>query len=232
MATEKIIVCGKTVSVIRKQKRNIRLSVLRTTGAIHVSAPYEMPLPQIIDFVEEHSEWIDARLAEFNKADTTAKNLRAKKTLLLFGETYALQFVKGSRFSMQLDDSKRELTIRIKNYSDDEIGRAINLAYKKQLAAYVDIILAECEKLTKEKVSGINYRTMKTKHGSSKPSKKKITLNTSLARYPKPCIRMVLIHEIVHFKEFYHNDRFKAFMTKYCPDWKLLKKQMKMLGTE
>ena len=61
---------------------------------------------------------------------------------------------------------------------------------------------------------------MKSKWGVCNITNRIITMNTNLAALPEECAETVLVHELIHFKERLHNERFKRYMTKFLPDWK------------
>ncbi|MEL3904563.1 MAG: SprT family zinc-dependent metalloprotease [Treponemataceae bacterium] len=220
-----ISICGKSVNAQRKKVKTLRLKIDPKTAELFCSVPESMSLEKVSAFIEAHLDWIEKNqqaVLEKNKKNRTAE---AENTVLLFGKTYSLTKHKASRFSYKVYEN--EIILNVRNFTNEEITRCCNLMYAKELNAFVESQLPELEALMKEKVAGINYRTMKTKLGSCNPVERKITLNTRLACYAPDCVRMVLIHEMVHFKEFYHNERFKNLMTLYCPDWRALKKSMK-----
>jgi hypothetical protein len=61
---------------------------------------------------------------------------------------------------------------------------------------------------------------MKTKWGSCNIESGNIRLNLDLAKKPLPCLEYIILHELLHFKERQHNDRFKALLDIYMPDWR------------
>ena len=61
---------------------------------------------------------------------------------------------------------------------------------------------------------------MKTKWSSCNIEDGQILLNLELAKKPLPCLEYIIVHELLHFKERQHNDRFKALLDTHMPDWK------------
>ncbi|MEX2352785.1 MAG: M48 family metallopeptidase, partial [Gammaproteobacteria bacterium] len=47
-----------------------------------------------------------------------------------------------------------------------------------------------------------------------------------LAKRPRQVIEYVLVHELVHLLERYHNERFRALMDGFMPDWRLHKQAL------
>jgi predicted metal-dependent hydrolase len=60
---------------------------------------------------------------------------------------------------------------------------------------------------------------MKAKWGSCNLRSRAIRLNTELAKKPKHCLEYILVHELVHFLEPNHGDRFVSAMDKFMPHW-------------
>jgi len=61
---------------------------------------------------------------------------------------------------------------------------------------------------------------MKTKWSSCNIEDGQILLNLELAKKPLPCLEYIIVHELLHFKERQHSDRFKALLDTQIPDWR------------
>lgn len=218
---------GKKILLTRKKVKTLRMIINPKNLEIKLTVPEHISMQEIKGFIEKNLNWIEENQKRLLIRKRKLTNLKTLKMIRFFGKEIPLNLKISSRFSYNFYENIVE--IRVRDFSDAEISRCINLFYKKELAFFIEKIQKDCENLTGEKITSINYRAMKTKLGSCKPSERKITLNTRLIEYREECIEMVLIHEIIHFKEFYHNARFKALMTKYCPNWKSLRRQMKQV---
>lgn len=53
---------------------------------------------------------------------------------------------------------------------------------------------------------------MKTKWGSYNIDQGRFLLKLELVKKPLPCLKYIIVHELLHFKERQHNDRFKALL--------------------
>ncbi|MCP1103529.1 M48 family metallopeptidase [Aequitasia blattaphilus] len=78
--------------------------------------------------------------------------------------------------------------------------------------------------------TGWSFRNMKTRWGSCTVSSGKIRINTRLSLYPLECLELIVVHELCHLIEPSHNERFKAYMTKFLPDWKKRNQLLKTYG--
>ena len=64
---------------------------------------------------------------------------------------------------------------------------------------------------------------MKTRWGSCNPTHKRIWLNLELIKKPINCLEYVVVHEMVHFLERTHNERFVFHMDRIMPQWRTFK---------
>ena len=69
-------------------------------------------------------------------------------------------------------------------------------------------------------------KRMKTKWGSCNIEARRIWLNLELAKKPVNCLEFVTVHEMVHFHERLHNDRFVALMDEFMPKWRLYRDEL------
>lgn len=63
-------------------------------------------------------------------------------------------------------------------------------------------------------------RRMKTKWGSCIPESTSILLNLELAKKHPQCLEYVVVHELAHFREDNHGERFTKLMDSLMPDWR------------
>ena len=76
----------------------------------------------------------------------------------------------------------------------------------------------------------ITYRKMRSRWGSCLPSKIRISMNKLLACAPRYCIEYVLVHELSHLIHPDHSRDFYALVSKYVPDHKAAKTELKRYG--
>ena len=73
----------------------------------------------------------------------------------------------------------------------------------------------------------LKFRKMKTRWGVCNRRDDSITLNTRLLEYDTKYLDYVIIHELSHLVHFDHSKEFWEVVAKYCPDYKLLRKEMR-----
>lgn len=92
--------------------------------------------------------------------------------------------------------------------------------YKAQLAQKLPALVTFWQEKMDLYANHYSIRRMKTRWGSCNPAKRRISLNLWLAERPIQQLELVLVHELVHFVELKHNDRFKSLLQQYLPDWR------------
>ena len=101
--------------------------------------------------------------------------------------------------------------------------------YRKELKKIIPKLIEKWEKRMNLKVKEWQVKLMKTKWGSCTIEKKRIWLNLELAKKPIYCLEYIIVHEMVHYLERHHNERFLYYMDTYLPNWKQLKTELNKL---
>ena len=73
-------------------------------------------------------------------------------------------------------------------------------------------------------------KKMKTRWGTCNSKAKRIWINLELAKKPLHCLEFIVVHELTHLIERYHNDHFKVLMDGFMPQWRLCKKELNRFG--
>jgi predicted metal-dependent hydrolase len=105
---------------------------------------------------------------------------------------------------------------------------------KKQLDTYLKETLYEYIKPIVDKYSELiwnNYEQIKIRKLKSKrwscAHDNTLLFNLDLVHLSTKYIRYVVIHEVCHIKHKNHSSRFRDLVAQYCPDYKLLRKELK-----
>ncbi len=67
---------------------------------------------------------------------------------------------------------------------------------------------------------------MKTKWGSCNRETGHIWFNVELAKKPPACLEYIVVHEMAHYLQRHHDDRFTKLMDKFMPNWRSLRAQL------
>ena len=73
----------------------------------------------------------------------------------------------------------------------------------------------------------LKIRNMKTRWGVCNIKDNSVTLNSKLMEYDITKLDYVIIHELSHFKHFNHSKEFWTLVSKYCPNYKQVRKALR-----
>lgn len=209
-----------TVEVIRKDIRNVHLSVHPPTGKIRIAAPSRINLETLRVFAISKLSWIQEQQRKFQEQEReTPREYLDRESHYVWGQRYLLTLVEAEQPpSVELSHSRLVLTLRP---GSDPTKREEVLEdwYREQLKAAVPPLLAKWEVLMNVKVARFYVQRMKTKWGSCNPGARTVRLNTDLAKKPRECLEYIVVHELVHLLEATHNARFVALMDQFMPKW-------------
>jgi len=201
----------------------MRLYVKPPNGKVTVSAPLSMSNEEIEHFVLTKISWIKKQIERF---DTQSRQSKRKyvsgETLYVWGKQYYLQTEYGGRNSLVLSGDEAIFTVR-KDSTVAKREKFIREWHRKRLKEEIERLLPKWEKITGLNCKSWQIKYMTTRWGSCKPKARKICLNLQLAKKTPECLEYIILHELVHILEKYHNERFYSLLGKYMPMWKEIK---------
>jgi predicted metal-dependent hydrolase len=102
----------------------------------------------------------------------------------------------------------------------------MNEWYREYMQREIPMLIAKWQPVMGVKVSSWNIKKMKSRWGSCNIQARRIWLNLELAKYSIKCLEYVVVHEMAHLLERYHNARFKQLMDRFLPEWRVLKAEL------
>lgn len=218
-------IAGLKVDIIKKNIKNLHLSVLPPNGTVRVSAPYKVTNESIVMFVRTRLDWIRKQQEKFNNQPRQSqRQFISGETLYVWGKQYFLLVkysYKGN--SLVLSGDKAILTVRRESTSKQRES-FVNEWYREKLKIEIEKRLPALEKMTELYCSSWQTKYMKTRWGTCNTQTKKIWLNLQLAKKPFVCLDYVIIHELGHIKCRTHNKDFIEYMDTFCPTWRDIRK--------
>jgi len=227
MATS-IIMSGIQIEKIRKDIKNIHLSVHPPDGRVRVSVPLSTSDETLRIFLITKSDWIKKQRKRFSKQERqTKREYVSGESHYFFGRKYHLG-VKEDRTNPMIEFAKNNrIESFVKPKSTITQRRLIfERFYRNELEKIIPKLREKWPEKVGVRVDQIRIKKMKTKWGTCNQTEKRIWLNLELAKHPIHCIDYVFVHELVHFKERTHNDRFVALLSEAYPRWKQRKEEL------
>lgn len=225
---KQIKVSDISVDVVRKDIKNMHLAVYPPTGRVRISAPNRISDEAIRLFAISKISWIRRHQRNFkNQERIPEREYVYRESHYFLGQRYLLNIIE--------EDAPPKVEIRNKTYIDMYVRPNTSLEkrhkimtewYRSELKKIIPDYIEKWEKKTGLKVNEWKIHQMKTKWGSCDIEDRKIILNLELAKKPVHCLEYIIVHEMMHFFERHHNERFIDKLEQYLPNWKKLKNEL------
>ena len=220
-----------TIDLVRKNIKNMHLSVHPPTGRVRIAVPLSTSDEAIRLFAISKLSWIKQNQRKFEKQERQSpREFLERESHFFQGKRYLLKVVEVDAAPKVELKTKSHIELYIRPTTSVEQRKSIlNEWYRKQLKAQIPSIIEKWEKIIGVKVEDWGVKQMKTKWGTCNIEEKRIWINLELAKKPIPCLEYIIIHEMIHLLERHHNDRFLSYMVKYLPRWKYFKEELNKL---
>ena len=208
------------VDVVRKDIKNVHLSVHPPTGRVTIAAPARLSLDTIRVFAISKLGWIRQQQQKLLEQEREApREYLNRESHYVWGQRYLLQVIEGDS-PPAVELSHRRMVFRARpGWQQTKKQELLDAWYREQLKAAAPPVIAKWERLMGVKVERFFVRRMKTRWGSCNPRARTIRLNTDLAKKPRECLEYIVVHELCHLLEPTHNARFIALMDQFMPKW-------------
>lgn len=187
-------------------------------GGLEVILPHGYEIKEAETFLIKKADWIKKNLS----IDTVNRN-----NFLLLGKELKVQrtfepFLKKHRILYKND----ELSIISPLGNKDSVIKIYETWLKYFSKSYLIWRTHELAEKLNIRIGKISIRSQKTRWGSAS-ARGNLSFNYRLLKFRREVIEYVIIHELCHLKEMNHSQNFWLLVNKYCPDYKLLRKELK-----
>jgi predicted metal-dependent hydrolase len=215
-----LTVAGLGVDVIYKDIKNLHISVYPPIGRVRVAAPFRLDEDAIRLAIVQRLPWIKQQRTQLQQAERQTERLMVSgETHYVWGERYRLDVSRSGRSSVEL--KARTLWLVSPKGSDAAAREGIlDRWYRRQLKAALPALLEKWQPEVGAEVNKTVVRRMKTKWATCVQHSNSIWLNPELAKKNPRSLEYIVVHELTHFHERTHNERFVELMDRYLPDWR------------
>ena len=227
-----IVLDGKTLEyeLTRKRVRNINLRI-NPDGSVKVSCPARTSVAEVERFLRSESAFIFRSLSKVSsRIDNAARpsTYEDGEQVKVFGELCTLHVspgfpFKGVRYSYPdiyvCSDSPEKTQRLYEKWKRQKLRDKVS----EMLEYYVPMF----ERKGVKPPAAVAFRTMTSRWGVCSPSTGKITFNYNLFETPEELIAYIVVHEMAHFLEANHSERFWAHVEDVMPDYKARRKLLR-----
>jgi predicted metal-dependent hydrolase len=221
---------GIEIEVIKKQIKNLHLSVLPPNGTVRISAPLSVSNENIHLFASSKISWIRAQQKKFEEQSRHSKReFVSGETIYIWGKQYYLQVEYGNKsYNFALVGNRAILTVR-KESTAQQRENYVNEVLRKYLKDEINRLLPVWEQKTGLQCKNWIVKYMKTRWGTYSRTTGTVSFNLQLAHKPVACLEYIIVHELGHIKFHNHGKGFIAYMDKYLPYWRETKHTLNVL---
>lgn len=196
-----------SIEVIRKNNKNTYLRV--KDNKIVVTTSYLTTSRQITKLIEDNTSFI-------NKALDKSIKKKEDDTFKLFGNSYDIIY---GPFDTEINNNKI--------YTKDE--KTFNKYYTKYITNIYSERLNYWYNIFEENIPypNLKIRKMTSRWGVCNIKNHNVTLNSELSKYDISALDYVIVHELSHFIHHNHSKDFWLLVSKYCPNYKDIRKMLR-----
>jgi len=201
------------VVIIKKRNKNTYIRV-KEDMKIYVTTNYLTSKRYIKNLLDENYSYLVKMI------NNMCKKNEKKDLFFYLGNSYDIIFVNDLK---KVDVDSDNLVIYARDMK--QLNRWYNKVIKDTFIERFNYIYNIFDEV--KVIPSLHIRKMKSRWGVYNRVKHSVTLNSELIKYNIRCLDYVIIHELSHVIHFDHSKNFWSLVSKYCNNYKTIKKELK-----
>jgi predicted metal-dependent hydrolase len=220
-ASAYLTVRGIGVDVVYKDIKNVHIGVYPPVGRVRVAAPRRLGDDQVRLAVIQRLSWIAQQRKRLRDAPRQSeREMVTGESHYVWGVRRRLEVVQRSgRPYLAVDGDRLVLSIPAAT-AVEKRREYLARWYRQQLRDALPPLISKWERELDVTVPKWTIRRMKTKWGSCNRETRHIWFNVELAKKHPDCLEYIVVHELAHYFERHHGERFTTLMDGFLPDWR------------
>jgi predicted metal-dependent hydrolase len=222
-----LTISGIDIDVVYKDIKNLHIGVYPPFGRVRVAAPKRLDDDRVRLAVIQRLPWIKKQRKQLQEVE------RQSEREMVTGESH---YVWGVRHRLKVIERPGRPHIEVDGdrlllYTPEETDggsrrKLLDQWYRQQLRMAIPDVIAKWEPVLGVTVSRWSIRRMKTKWGSCNRESHHIWFNVELAKKHPDCLEYIVVHEMTHYLERNHGERFSKLMDGFMSDWRARRDQL------
>ena len=215
------------IEVLYKNVKTLRITIFRNNAKIRVTSPLLYSQDDIKKFLLLKIDWITKTHTKMYalKQNYISRKYRSGEKHFFLGNEYTLEIKKADYNGIVLDNNIIYIYLKNKNTIENR-KKILYQWYREELSHRIPNIIHKWEKCLNVKCLDWRIKIMRTRWGTCNINSKRIWINLELVKMDNECLDYIILHELTHLLEKYHNDNFKNILTYNMPSWKFIEKKM------
>ncbi len=226
-ASAYLTVRGIDVDVVYKDIKNLHIGVYPPLGRVRVAAPSCLDDDQVRLAVIQRLPWIKRQREQLKAAPRqTEREMVTGESHYVWGLRRRLKVVeRPGRAHIEIDGERLVLYVPA-DESPAKRREYLENWYRDELRRTIPELVSRWETALGVNVPRWTIRRMKTKWGSCNRETRHLWFNVELAKKPPDCLEYIVVHEMTHYFERNHGERFTKLMDAQLPDWRSRRDQL------
>lgn len=219
-----------SIAMSCREVKNVHLAVHPPHGRVTLVAPIGTRLDVARAYAASRLGWIRAQQAKLRaQAREAPRQYVSRESHYLWGRRHLLEVLERDG-KPGVVASHRKIILTVRPGSSAGQRARVFLDWQKSLMhVAVRALIGKWEGVLGVTVASYKLQRMKTRWGSCNPERRTLRLNSELAKKPKDLLEYVIVHEMIHFFESTHSERFIALLTAHYPSWREARKELNEL---
>lgn len=218
---------GIDIDVVYKDIKHLHIGVYPPMGRVRVAAPTRLDDDQVRLAVIQRLSWIKRQRDKLRSAQRqTEREMVTGESHYLWGVRRRLTVIeRPGRAHLEIDGTRLVLYTPA-GTSADQRRAYLDRWYRAQLRQTIPDLITKWERELGVSVPQWTIRRMKTKWGSCNRETRHLWFNVELAKKHPDCLEYIVVHEMMHYFERHHGERFTVLMDRHLPDWRPRRDQL------
>ncbi|MGJ0203044.1 M48 family metallopeptidase [Leucobacter sp. gxy201] len=222
-----LTVGGIDIDVIHKDIKHLHIGVYPPLGRVRVAAPERFDDEQVRLAVVQRLAWIKRQRKRLQAAPRqTEREMVTGESHYVWGNRLRLKVVERPGRAKAEIDGDRLVIYTAPDSTAESRRAALECWYRDQLRQALAPLIEKWENKLQVTVPKWTIRRMKTKWGSCNRESRHIWFNLELAKKHPNCLEYIVVHEMTHYVERKHGERFIKLMDERLPNWELRRSEL------
>lgn len=222
-----ITIRGMDIEIVYKNIKNLHIAVYPPAGRVRVAAPTGFDDDRVRLAVIQRLTWIRRERRKLESAPRqSVREMLTGESHYLWGRRYRLKVIERPGTAHFEHDGNDLRYYAPADTSAAQRREHLDRWYRQQLRTALPGLITTWEHELNVEVPKWSIRRMKTKWGSCNRESRHIWFNVELAKKHPDSLEYVLVHEMTHYFERHHNQRFAQLMDAHLPDWRSRRDQL------
>ena len=216
-----LTVRGIDIDVVYKDIKNLHIGVYPPMGRVRVAAPRRLDDDQVRLAVIQRLPWIKRQRAQLRSTDRQSeREMITGESHYVWGVRRRLKVVERPGSAHVEVDGDRLILYAPSDRSTEQRRAVLDTWYRSQLRETIPGLISVWESKLDTRVPDWSIRRMRTKWGTCNRETRRLTFNVELAKKHPDCLDYIIVHEMMHYFERNHGERFTKLMDDTMPDWR------------